>query len=652
MERQIATTCTRDCPSCCSIMLTVKDGRIISHRADPRNPITRNFLCVKGNRYLERYDSPERILTPLRRNGDQFVPISWDEALDTAAAKLTKTRAESGPLSTLWTQYSGSLSLLNLMMPRIFWIHFGGSTMTRGGISIDALQAAQEHDFGACLLHEPKDLRNSRSVVVWGRNPAVTHVHLVPFLREAQKNGAGLTVVDPRYSETARFADHHIAPRPGGDGYLAIAVAKEIHRRRDQVPDVVESRSEGWKGYLAMLDQYDETDLLQKADVRRDQVKHLASCYLDHQPCATFLGLGVNWWKEGGAHSRLIDALVFMSGNIGIPGGGANFFNMEFPFDTGVFKDETAKAAARGGSPVKPRRLLLPLLAREIEAAQDPPIRMAWISMFNPVSSAPDSNHMKKALQNLDFVIVTEQFMTATARCADLIFPATTYLEEDDVMYSHGSSYIGPVNAAVPPKGETRSNMQIFQGLAKRLGFGEALQGKPREWIARTWAPLDAQGISMEAVKRGPVKRVQPLIPYENGAFRTLDGKFQFITDYAGREEEKDGFFLLMVKRKSLLNTQLLDQDAETRPTVSLNPKVMAEMRLRDGDRVWVCSPLDRVEAVLKGSEFIRPDVAELGPSVWKDDQGGISRLRPAVISDLGPTAAVNETKVTIWKAQ
>ena len=609
-------------------MLTVKDGRIISHRADPRNPITGNFLCVKGTHYLKRYDSPERILTPLLRNGDRFDPISWEEAIDTAAERLTKIRAESGPLSTLWAQYSGSLSLMNLIMPRMFWIHFG-----------------------ACLLHEPQDLKNSGSIVVWGRNPAVTHVHLVPFIREARKNGARLIVVDSRYSETAEFADHHIAPRPGGDGYLAMAVAKEIQRRWDKAPDFIKTRSNGWKAYLTMLKKYEETELLQRADVSREQVNLLASCYWDHKPCATFLGLGVNWWKKGGANSRLIHALVFMSGNIGVPGGGANFFNMEFPFDTTIFKEEMARAAARGTTSVKPRRLLLPLLAREIEEAHDPPVRLVWISMFNPVASAPDSNHMKKALQKLDFVIVTEQFMTATARCADLIFPATTYLEEDDVMYSHGSSYMGPVNAAVQPKGETRSNMQIFQSLAGKLGFGEALQGEPWEWISRTWSLLDNMGVSMEDVKKGPVKRVQPLIPYENGNFRTPDGRFHFITDYSGREEEQDGFFLLMVKRRSLLNTQLLDRDAETIPTVSLNPKVMADMDLKDGGRVWVCSPLDRLEAVLKASEFTRPDVAELGPSVWKDDQGGINRLRRAVISDLGPTAAVNETKVTIRKA-
>lgn len=652
MQTRIPTSCTRDCPSGCSIMLTVRDGRIVSHRADPRNPITRNFLCVKGNRYLKRYDSPERLLRPLRRRGDRFIPVSWDEALDTAAERLTRTRAESGPLSTLWAQYSGSLSLLNLMMPRVFWIHFGGSTMTRGGISIDALQAAQEHDFGACLLHEPQDLMNSRSIVVWGRNPAVTHVHLIPFIEEARKKGAELTVVDPRYSETAAMADHHIAPRPGGDGYLAMAVAKEIQRRKPDIADGVRRRSVGLEGYLAMLAHHEEAELLQRADVTRDQVNHLASCYRDCRPCATFLGLGVNWWRQGGAHARLIHSLVFMSGNIGIPGGGANFFNMEFPFDTTLFKEETTKAAARGADPAKPRRLLLPLLAREIEEAQDPPIRTAWISMFNPVASAPDSNRMKRVLRGLDFVIVTEQFMTETARCADLILPATTYLEENDVMYSHGNSYIGPVTAAVGPKGEARSNMRIFQDLGERLGFGEALKGEPWDWIARTWAPLELQGISMEAVKRGPARRVQPLIPYEKGVFRTEDGKFRFITAYEGGQEQEGDFFLLMVKRRNLLNTQLMDQDAQPIPTVSLNAKVVAEMGLEDGDRVWVSTPLDRVEAVLRGSALVRPDVAELGPSVWKDDGGGISRLRQALISDLGPTAAVNETKVSIRKAR
>ena len=652
MEKKISTSCTRDCPCGCNIVVSVRDGRIISQRADSRNPLMRNFLCIKGNRYLKRHDSPERILTPLRRDGDGFVRASWDEALDMAAAKLLETRSESGPLSTLWAQYSGSLSLLNLIMPRIFWIHFGGSTMTKGGISVDALQAAQEHDFGACLLHEPEDLLNSGSIVVWGRNPAVSHIHLVPFLREAQKKGVGLTVVDSRYSETARFADRYIGPKPGGDGYLAIAVAKEIQRRRGLVPSFIRNRSKGWEGYLGMLEQYQEKDLLKKAGVSREEVNHLASCYWENQPCATFLGLGVNWWKTGGAHGRLIHSLIFMSGNIGIPGGGANFFNIGFPFDTRVFREEMEKAEARGVDLVKPRRLLLPLLAQEIEKTECPPIRIAWISMFNPVASAPDSNYMKKALRGLDFVIVTEQFMTATARCADLVLPATTYLEEEDVMYSHGSSYMGPVNPAVQPRGEVCSNMQIFQRLAERLGFGEALQGKPWDWIERTWAPLDAQGISMEDVKKGPVKRVQPGIPYKNGCFCTADGKFQFITDYEGREDEEGDFFLIMVKRRSVLNTQILQQDARSYPGVTLNQKVMANLDLRDGDHVWVCSPLDRIRAIVKGSDLTRPDVAELGPSVWKDDQGGINRLRMAVTSDLGPTAAVNETKVTIRKLQ
>ena len=647
----IPTTCTRDCPCGCSILVSVEDGRIVSHKADPRNPVTGNFLCVKGNRYLKRFSSPERILTPRRRKGGSFSPVSWDEALDLAAEKLTRTREAHGALSTLWAQYSGSLSLLNLFMPRIFWIHFGGATSTRGGISIDALLAAQEQDFGACLVHEPEDLLKARHIVIWGRNPAVTNVHLMPFIKKARKKGATLTVIDPRRTETAQRADQHIAPRPGSDGYLAIALAREIRRRQGETPEFVRKNSTGWLEYLDLLDIYDDGELLQKADVSAEQVSRLATCYWDEKPCATFLGLGINWWKQGGAHSRLIDAAIFLSGNVGLPGGGANFFNMVFPFGVNLFREEVERAKARGVQMAKQRRILLPLLGREIEKAQEPPIRTAWFSMFNPVASAPDSNHLKKVLKDLDFVIVTEQFMTATARCADLVLPATTYLEENDVMYAHGHSYMGPVNAAVSPRGEARTNMRIFQDLASRLGFGEALAGEPWDWIARAWSPLAEQGLTMEAVKKGPVRRRQPSVPYQDGVFATPDGKFQFIGSYEGRSDSREGLFLVMVKKQEFLNSQLLDEDAEPLPTAVLNPSTMAGAALRDGDRVWLHNSLDRVEAMAVSSEHTRPDVVELTPSMWKNDRGGINRLRQALVSDLGPTAAVNETKVFIEKA-
>jgi len=342
-----------------------------------------------------------------------------------------------------------------------------------------------------------------------------------------------------------------------------------------------------------------------------------------------------------------------MSGNIGIPGGGANFFNMEFPFGTGMFKEEMQKAKERGVQLVKPRRILLPLLASEIEKAQDPPIRLAWIAMFNPVAVAPDSRHLREVLRKLDFVIVTEQFMTATAECADLILPTTTYLEEDDVVNGHGQSFtVGPVNAAIAPRGETRSNFRIFQELAGRLGFGEALAGEPWDWIARAWGPMEAQGISLESIKKGPAKRDLPVVPYQNGKFLTPDGKFNCITEYEGRPDPAPGFTLLMVKRPEFLNSQVLPDKARERPTVCLNPQVAGELGLTEGDRVWVESSKDTLEAIAKVSAQTRKDTVEFYPSVWKNDGGGINRLREVILSDIGPTAAVNETRVTVRKAK
>ena len=173
------------------------------------------------------------------------------------------------------------------------------------------------------------------------------------------------------------------------------------------------------------------------------------------------------------------------------------------------------------------------------------------------------------------------------------------------------------------------------------MGVGEELAGSPWDWISRTWGPLADQGITMEQVKKGPVKRELPLVPYENGTFRTSDGKFQFITEYEGRPERKrSGLTLLMVKKPSFLNSQLLEEDAKPIPNVRLNPALMADLGLEDGDRISVRSSLDQIEALARASEKTRPDVAELGPSMWKGDQGGINRLREALVSDLGPTSA------------
>jgi anaerobic selenocysteine-containing dehydrogenase len=584
------------------------------------------------------------------RKGDNFESISWDHALELIAEKLTQTRKEYGQLSSLWAQYSGSLSFLNIIIPRIFWIYLGGSTLTTGGLSIDALQAAQMNDFGACLLHSPTDLINSKNVVFWGKNPAVTNVHLIPFLKEAKKNGARLTVVDPRFSETAEIADRHIAPVPGGDGYLAIAVAREVRRRQGKEPNFVRESATGWNEYAALLDRYDDQDLLQRADVTTDAVSHLASAYWDDRPTATHLGLGVNWWKQGGAHCRLIHSLIFLSGNVGVPGGGANFFNIGLPFDTQIMREEMAKAKERGIALVKPRRILNPLLAQEIEKTQDPPIKLAWISMMNPVASAPDSQHLTKVLRSLDFVIVTEQFMTATAKCADLVLPVTTYLEEDDVIASHGHFYVGPVNAAVPPQGEARSNLWILSKVLDRMGLNGAMPISPWEWINRAFGSLNEQGITLEDVKKGPVKRDLPNIPYQDGKFLTPDGKFQFITDYEGRPAPGDGLTLLMVKVRSFLNSQLLSEDAKSLPQVHLNPSTMADLGVEDGERVWVQSKVDRLEAIATASEKTRSDTAEMVPCHWENDQGGVNRLREAIPTDMGPTVAFNETRVSIHK--
>ena len=203
MDQELRTTCNRDCPDSCGIVATVRDGRIIKHRGDPEHEITRGFLCYRGNHYLERFYSKDRVLYPQRRTEKGWERITWDDALDLAARKLTYYRDKFGPLSILVVNYSGINGSVAKLLGRIFWSHFGGATFTRGGLSVEASRAAQKLDFGRNCTHAPEDLVNSAGFVLWGMNIAVTRPHAWQFVSSARKKGARLNVIDPVYVNNA-----------------------------------------------------------------------------------------------------------------------------------------------------------------------------------------------------------------------------------------------------------------------------------------------------------------------------------------------------------------------------------------------------------------------------------------------------------------
>jgi anaerobic selenocysteine-containing dehydrogenase len=643
MSEKIRTTCNRDCPDSCGIVATVEEGRIVAHKGDPEHGVTRGFLCAKGNRYLDRFYSRDRILHPLRKSGNGWERLSWDEALGLTAEKLSLFHERYGPRSVAFINYSGIKGLVARLMAKKFWSAFGGGTFMKGGTSVEAAHAAQALDLGGSGAHGVEDLAASKGIVIWGKNVAVTRPHCWPFIREARKNGARVIVIDPVACGTARKADRHFALRPGSDAMLAIGVARCLIEGGAIDEGFVGMRSSGFDRYREGVLATSLEDVSGATGLPIDQILELARFYATTSPLATMIGLGPSYWRHGGATVRLIDALVAVTGNIGISGGGAHTdIDGSRGLDLSPFQD------CAGGDT---REILLPRLGEEILAATDPPLKMGFVAGANPAATCPDTGRVATGLESLEFLVVVDQFRTATAELADLILPCTTYLEMEDLVTAYGHHWIGLNQQVVPPRGEARSDGMIFQELATRLGFGPSLAGEPREWIDRFLAPLREQGITREELACRPRRNPAAVtVPFADGRFSTTSGKFEFIAeiDPPSPDTGTGCLRLMATKTPPMINAQINDRDLPECAVVRANPASLEERGLASGEAVRVESAAGTVRARIEADEDVLRGVLLFNPAAWRGDLQGVNQLRESALCDMGDAAAMHETLVTL----
>jgi anaerobic selenocysteine-containing dehydrogenase len=640
LERR--TTCIRDCPDTCGIVARVEEGRVVEHRGDDSHGVTRGLLCWRGNNYLKRFYHPDRLLHPLVRAEHGWQQVSWDDALEVVADRLSHYRHIFGPASVLVVNYSAIRGLVSASLGRLFWSHYGGATFSGGGLSFEPNEAAQDLDFGGDDTHAPEDLANSDAIVVWGKNLPVTHRHWMAFVEDARRKGAPLAVVDPVLSAVAQKADRFYQIRPGSDGMLALGVARLLLERGAMDDRFIEDHTKGFSAYREVVFAHPLDEVAAATDLSREQIEDLARLYAERKPLATLIGLGPAYWENGGATTRTIDALGAITGNIGVSGGGVG---------TNMTGQRGLEPAAGVDIPAhKARQILLPRLGDGILETDDPPLKIGWIAGANPASSAPDANRVKEALASLEFLVVVEQFMTATARMAHLVLPCTTYLEMDDVVDAYGHNWLGVTSQVVPPIAETKSDGEIYQLLAERLGFGAPLAGSMRDWQARVVKPLEEHGLTVEMLREAP--RHNPAatdVPFADRKFFTPSGKFEFIDRFDPLPMAETGALrLLAPKTLKALNSQMLPEDVPEEPTVRVNPATIAELGLGAVTRVRVQSKVGAVGARLQADQTVRRDVVLFTPQVWTGDPSGVNQLREAFLTDLGESAAMNQTAVTL----
>src|SRR5579883_1833718 len=628
------SVCALDCPDCCSLLVNVENGRATRLRGNPDHPVTRGFLCGKVAQYLEREYSPQRLLYPLRRAGKKgegrFERISWDDALDAIAENLTRIAREFGPEAILPYSYAGTMGMLNGSgMDRRFFHRLGASRLDRticSSAGSAALTATQGVRYGT----EPEQFRFSKFILAWAGNIHGTNVHLWPFIVEARRNGAKFWVIDPIRTRTAAVADKHLRINPGSDLALALGLAHIIIGENLYDADYVARYTNGFGALKELARRYDPERVSSLTGIAREDILELARVYALTRPAAIRLNYGVQRSERGGAAVRAISMLPALTGSWRERGGGLLLSTSQaFHFDRASLEMPELQKKSLGR---EARLINMAELGKALTETDAPPVKALVVYNSNPAAIAPHQNLVRRGLLREDlFTVVLEQFQNDTADYADILLPATTFLEHTDLYFAYGHYYLQLARPALPPPGEARSNVEVFRALAKRMNFDDPCLRDSDDDMIRAALSSDhpfLRGITLEELEREHFVRLrlpEPFQPFAAGGFGNGNGSgcchfHAEELDYTPPIESRHGdaavrrkfpLELISPKNDDSMNSTFGHRDGpdlET-STLHLTAEDAAPRGIQNGDRVRVWNDRGAFFLVARVDETVRPGV-------------------------------------------
>ena len=677
------TACPRNCYSTCSLRVHVEDGRLRRIEAHPANRATPEGPCLKGLSYVERVSSPDRILHPLRRTatGD-FERISWDAALGEIVEQLTRVRDEYGPQSVLYYKASGTKGLLNAVGPA-FWSLFGGYTTTYGDLCWPAGLEASRLTLGENKHNAPWDLENARLVVMWGKNPAETNIHQGVFMDRALEQGARLVVIDPRRTETAERADLHIQPRPGTDGAIALAVAHALIREGAVDTSFIDEHVAGYEEFAESVRDCTPKWAADVAEVPAAQIERLAELLATTRPATINAGFGMQRYSNSGQAMRAMISLLAITGNIGKPGAGWVFADLQsHVFDR--VKDPVASFppdAVEGRARVS---ISTARLGADMLATRDPELKFLWVERGNPVTQNPDTNTVLEAFRTLDFRVVVEQFLTDTAREADIVLPAKTMFEQSDVINAYWHPYLQLKQKVLDPPGEVRPESEIYWHLADLLGIPAevraGLMPEPSDeaveaYLRRHLDGLDA-GITLDRLREGPVLAPgHQEIAFLDGVFPTPSGRIELRSEEAVARWGVDAMpsysesvesvrangaeaaalyplYFMTPNTKNRIHSQFNNLESirafSPAPVLHMNPLDAQARGVADGDVVRIRNDRGSLEVPVRLVHGIKPGCVSMTNGWWITDGGTVNFCSLGRETDMGHGAAFHDNLVQV----
>lgn len=534
--------CPHDCPDTCSMVFEVQDGKLIGVKGNPDHPMTRGGLCVKLKDYEKRHYHPDRLLYPMKRVGPkgskQFERITWDEALDTIVNRWQAIIAEHGPRAILPASYLGNQGLVH-------GLNGGDAFFNRLGATVCERTFCGEGSCTAWLLTvgptagvDPESFIHAKYIVIWASNSVSTNLHHWHIVKDAQKKGAKVVVVDSYASRTAKEADWHIAPKPGTDGALAMAIMNVIIAEGLADMDYVQKYTVGFE-QLAERAKTRTPEWAEKiTGIPAEDIRRFAREYATTAPAAIRIGVALERNYGGSQAIRAVTCLPALIGAWRHVGGGI----LQFPVWEHPYKFDVIcrPDLIPEGTPVVNILQLGRALLGEIPL--EVPIKSLMVWNTNPVTQSPETDKILAGLQREDlFTIVADHFISDTAAYADLVLPAAMGAEQEDMILSWGHLYLTYNTKCVEPPGEALPNNEIFRRLAKRLGFEEDnFKWSDSECLENyvDWNSPACEGIDLDYMRTHGFAHLKvggrdDRAPHREGNFPTPTGKCMFYVEGA-----------------------------------------------------------------------------------------------------------------------
>ena len=670
-----ASVCPLDCPDTCSLAVTVVHDEVVQVRGSKVNPLTRGAICAKvANYYPEFVHGASRLRTPLKRVGakgsGQFEAISWPEALSTIHEKVSVKIDRFGPQTVLPLNYAGPHGFLaGDSMSARFFHRLGASLLKRrplcGGIRSEAYQ----YTYGSVPGIPLQQVALSKLIIVWGNNATACNLHLMRQINRARNEGARLVVVDPKRTRVAEQADLHLAVRPGTDVVLALCVARALHELDAIDHDFVKNHVLGYDAFREVAAQFSMADAARICGLQEADIQQLVDWYRTLNPAVIAWGNGLERNQNGGSGIRAIAALPAIAGKLGVAGGGL-VAAASSAFPTTSHRLQRPDLIPPGTRTVN----ILDVSTLLLDADLEPPISALFIYNHNPVIVHPNQNLMKQALARDDlFIIGIDIVMTDSMKYADIVLPACSHFEHDDIFAAYGQQYLQRAEPVIPPVGMSLPNTEIFRRLASAFGFDDdCFRTSDLELMNEALDENDDRmrghqpsELPTDLALKMTIDGEEPVL-FKNIFPDTASGKVELYSEflktkydlplprYIALDSDYPLTLISPASEKQITSTFGSVKDCDATPVLEMHPIDATARNLSNGSTVKLSNDLGEVFLPLSVTDAVRPGCVYSTKGAWfktTPNQQTVSALVPQSKADLCEGACFNDTRVEVTQA-